>query len=99
MSDEGAIILQGDSMELMKHMESNSIDLIFADEPYNIGKDFGNNKDIWNTKDDYISWNKPKEGEKWNPEEAEDVKKETAKKPRKTTKNTTKKTTKKKSTK
>ncbi len=58
MSDEGAIILQGDSMELMKHMESNSIDLIFADEPYNIGKDFGNNKDIWNTKDDYISWNK-----------------------------------------
>ncbi len=38
---------------------------------------------------DYISWNKPKEGEKWNPEEAEEVKKQTAKK-------TTKKTTKKK---
>ena len=29
---------------------------------------------------DYISWNKPKPGEKWNPEEAEDVKKETTKK-------------------
>ena len=26
---------------------------------------------------DYISWNKPKLGEKWNPEEIEDVKKET----------------------
>lgn len=26
---------------------------------------------------DYISWNKPKPGEKWNPEEAEEVKKET----------------------
>ena len=47
---------------------------------------------------DYISWNKPKEGEKWNPEEAEDVKKKTAKKSTKTkaTKKTTKKTTKKK---
>ena len=38
---------------------------------------------------DYISWNKPKPGEKWNPEEAEEIKKETAKK---TTKRTTKKT-------
>lgn len=40
---------------------------------------------------DYISWNKPKLGEKWNPEEAEQVKKETSK----TTKTTkTSKTTK-----
>ncbi len=29
---------------------------------------------------DYISWNKPKPGEKWNPEEAEEIKKETSKK-------------------
>lgn len=48
---------------------------------------------------DYISWNKPKEGEKWNPEEAEEIKKETAKATRKTTKRATKKTTKKKKTK
>lgn len=48
---------------------------------------------------DYISWNKPKEGEKWNPEEAEEVKRETTKKPRKTAKKTTKKTTQKKKTK
>ena len=39
---------------------------------------------------DYISWNKPKIGEKWNPEEAEQVKKETKPK-KKTTKNKTKK--------
>lgn len=37
---------------------------------------------------DYISWNKPKEGEKWNPEEAEEIKKETTKKTRKTSKKT-----------
>ena len=35
---------------------------------------------------DYISWNKPKPGEKWNPKEAEDVKKETKKTAKKTTK-------------
>jgi len=48
---------------------------------------------------DYISWNKPKPGEKWNPEEAEEVKKETSKKTTKkrTTKNRTKKATTKKS--
>lgn len=32
---------------------------------------------------DYISWNKPKEGEKWNPKEAEEVKQETKKKTKK----------------
>ena len=45
---------------------------------------------------DYISWNKPKPGEKWNPEEAEEVRKETSKTVKKTTK---KKTTKKKTNK
>jgi len=43
---------------------------------------------------DYISWNKPKKGEKWNPEEAEEVKKETESKKKKTTRK--KRTTKKK---
>ena len=28
---------------------------------------------------DYISWNKPQKGEKWNPEDAEEIKKETTK--------------------
>lgn len=43
---------------------------------------------------DYISWNKPKPGEKWNPEEAEEVKKETEK-THKSTKATKKSKTKK----
>lgn len=46
---------------------------------------------------DYISWNKPKPGEKWNPEEAEEVKKETSKSSKKgTTKKSMKKKTNKK---
>ena len=41
---------------------------------------------------DYISWNKPKPGEEWNPEETNDIKKETTKtKKKKTTKKTSKK--------
>ena len=41
---------------------------------------------------DYISWNKPKPGEEWNTEEANEVKKETTKtKKKKTTKKTSKK--------
>ena len=43
---------------------------------------------------DYISWNKPKKGEKWNPEEKVEFEKENIQKKKKTTK--TKKTTKKK---
>lgn len=43
---------------------------------------------------DYISWNKPKPGEKWDPEEKAEFEKETKKKTtkRKTTKKTTRKT-------
>lgn len=58
MEDEMSTIILGDSLEVMQHMESKSIDLIFADEPYNIGKNFGNNVDKWNSKEEYIEWNK-----------------------------------------
>ncbi len=38
--------LQGDVIELFKGVESNSVDLIVADPPYNLGKDYGNNHDL-----------------------------------------------------
>src|SRR5699024_7538839 len=31
---------------------------IFADQPYNIGKNFGNNKDSWENTRKYVEWNK-----------------------------------------
>ena len=40
---------------------------------------------------DYIAWNKPKKGEKWNTEEAEEIKKETEKKAKKSVKTKSKK--------
>ena len=42
---ENSCILLGDSLKILKSFNDKSVNLIFADPPYNIGKDFGNNKD------------------------------------------------------
>lgn len=56
VSDNNRAVILGDSLKVMKAMISESVDLIFADPPYNIGKDFGNNKDKWEDVDSYIDW-------------------------------------------
>ena len=56
LSNENSIVIWGNCLENLSKIADNSIDLIFADPPYNIGKDFGNNKDKWNSTDEYISW-------------------------------------------
>ena len=48
--------LLGDSLKILKSIKDRSVDLIFADPPYNIGKDFGNNIDKWETKESYLDW-------------------------------------------
>ena len=53
---EKSIAVLGDSIKILKLFPNKSIDLIFADPPYNIGKNFGNNKDKWDTIDSYINW-------------------------------------------
>ncbi|HEY5367409.1 MAG TPA: adenine-specific DNA-methyltransferase [Hanamia sp.] len=50
-------IFRGNSLEILKNqIPDNSIDLIFADPPYNIGKDFGGHKDKWETEEHYLQW-------------------------------------------
>ena len=49
------IIILDDSMNVLTKLEKKTIDLIFADPPYNIGKKFGENKENF-TKDNYIQW-------------------------------------------
>ena len=39
-------ILEGDALNLFKNIKSESVDLIIADPPYNLGKDYGNNHDL-----------------------------------------------------
>ena len=55
-NSEKSLVILGDSLEVLKKIKDNSIDLIFADPPYNIGKDFGNNKDSWKSKEEYLKW-------------------------------------------
>lgn len=50
-------IILGDCLNELKLIESNSVDLIIADPPYNVGKDYGNMSDKQNF-DEYIEFSK-----------------------------------------
>ena len=49
-------IIHGDSLSVLHQIEDGSIDLIFADPPYNIGKSFNGNKENWLTEEGYLDW-------------------------------------------
>jgi len=49
-------VILGDSLSLLKKIKSDSIDLIFADPPYGIGKDFGVTNDTFSDIDEYFNW-------------------------------------------
>lgn len=53
---ENSLAILGDSISVLRKIRSGVIDLIFADAPYNIGKDFGNNQDKWDSIEDYVTW-------------------------------------------
>lgn len=44
-----------DALEALKKIDDNSIDLIFADPPYNIGKDFDGIKEVWD-EEHFLDW-------------------------------------------
>jgi site-specific DNA-methyltransferase (adenine-specific) len=50
-------IYQYDSLEYLKKICSNSVDLVIADPPYNLGKDYGNNNDNKNF-DEYMDFSR-----------------------------------------
>lgn len=54
--NHNSMAICGECLEVLKRIKDSSVNLIFADAPYNIGKDFGNNQDKWETVDDYIEW-------------------------------------------
>lgn len=54
---DGHKLILGDALEVLyNEIPDNSIDLIFADPPYNIGKDFNGFKDKWDFESDYLEW-------------------------------------------
>ena len=47
----------GDALEVLsEHVADCSIDLIFADPPYNIGKNFSRFVDKWQSNEAYAEW-------------------------------------------
>lgn len=56
INNNKSMVILGDSLDVMKKICDGCINLIFADAPYNIGKDFGNNKDSWDSVHSYIEW-------------------------------------------
>lgn len=55
-ANHNSMAILGESISILKKMKSKTVNLIFADAPYNIGKNFGNNIDKWDTIQDYIDW-------------------------------------------
>jgi len=54
---DGHKVILGDALEVLTTLiPDESIDLIFADPPYNIGKDFNGRKDKWPSEEEYIEW-------------------------------------------
>lgn len=52
---QGNVVYHGDVMEALASIETGTVDLIFADPPYNIGKDFNGLKDL-RDEEDYLTW-------------------------------------------
>lgn len=50
-------LVLGDCIKELKSIDSNSVDLIIADPPYNVGKDYGNGSDSQDF-DEYMSFTK-----------------------------------------
>ncbi|MEK7727373.1 MAG: adenine-specific DNA-methyltransferase [candidate division KSB1 bacterium] len=53
----GHTIFRGDAIEVLDDcIADSSVDLIFADPPYNIGKSFNGRKEKWESEEAYLSW-------------------------------------------
>ena len=56
LESDNSLVIYNDCIESLKKMEADSVDLIFADPPYNLGKDFGNDSDSWKDRQKYLEW-------------------------------------------
>ena len=55
-TDGAHTIYHADALEVLERIPDESVDLIFVDPPYNIGKNFAGRKDKWKTDVDYLEW-------------------------------------------
>jgi site-specific DNA-methyltransferase (adenine-specific) len=55
-ANDSSCVVCGDSLSVLQKMKTGSVDLIFADPPYGIGKDFGTTKDSFASVEEYLAW-------------------------------------------
>jgi len=54
---EDHTVVWGDCLEVLaSRIEDASVDLVFCDPPYNIGKNFNGRKDRWESEESYLEW-------------------------------------------
>lgn len=56
LNSDDAMVVFGDCIAVLSKMKEKSVDMIFADPPYNLGKDFGNDSDSWSDRKKYLEW-------------------------------------------
>lgn len=55
--DAGHTLFHGDALHILSsEISSESVDLVFIDPPYNIGKRFSNFYDKWESEEEYTKW-------------------------------------------
>lgn len=52
----GQTLIRGDALKILPKLPDKSVNLIFVDPPYNIGKNFNGYRDKWDTDEDYLKW-------------------------------------------
>ena len=64
MGPDGDFLIKGDCIDVMQSMEEESVDLIYADPPFNSGRNYsdaaGEFGDKWKSMDEYIGFMKPR---------------------------------------
>lgn len=53
---ERGVLFQGDCLEVLPHIPDGSIDCVFADPPFNLGKDYGTKVDDSRAAHEYLDW-------------------------------------------
>lgn len=54
--NQGQVLYHADALDILPQIATASIDLIFADPPYNLGKQFAGFHDKWASDEDYATW-------------------------------------------
>lgn len=55
---EFGCLFEGDCLEILPFIKSDSIDAVFADPPFNLGKEYGSKVNDRKSEDEYLAWSR-----------------------------------------